>query len=282
MLERLDAMLAEISVFEPIEYIDLYGGEVAILPERYLEELFDVIERYYPGQVSIITNLSRIHPTFLRRRAILSVSYDFDCRQQHEQVFDNMMKYGGDLHVLMLAGRCLIEKDVDEMIRVLNAVANVKTVEIKPYSTNQHNAHGVSFRNYEEFVKKWLVSPIEKRFKFINQQLIENSLAGKANSFSDDHVYITPHGKFAVLEFDANDNEYFEQLDTLLDYYAWTQKERKRVFMNGFCATCPYLGHCLSEHLREVKTLEHSCNGFRHLLDWYKDERMANKTTVLL
>lgn len=278
-LNTLNDRLEEIMNVESIDYIDLYGGEVALLPEGYMEQMFDILENYYEGRVSVITNLSAIHPTFIRRNVVLSVSYDFECREKHELVFQNMIKYPGDLHVLLLAGRCLIQKDVDEMIKTFNILSNVKTVEIKPYSTNQYNAHGVTFKDFEEFVKRWIASPVEKRFEFSNERLIQVSLTGKANAFSDDHIYITPAGKFAVLDFDLNDNEYFQELSSFAEYQLWTQREKKRVHLNGYCGKCEYLGHCLSEHLREVRNMEQSCNGFKHLLDWYKHERMESKTT---
>ena len=275
-LDRLDKLLAEIRTFEPIEYVDLYGGEVALLPEQYMEDMFDVIEKYCSNNVSVITNMSTIHPTFISRDVILSVSYDFDCREKHELVFQNMLKYPGDLHVLLLAGQCLIQKDVDEMIMMFNSLRNIKTVEIKPYSTNQYNEHSVSFTDFEEFVKKWISSPIQKQFGFTNDELILSSLSGEANAFSDDHVYITPFGKLAVLDFDLNDNEYFQEMDSFQHYFQWTKREKSRVHLNGYCGQCEYLGHCLSEHLRDVRDMEQSCNGFKHLLDWYKHERLAS------
>src|SRR5690606_3327439 len=97
-------------------------------------------------------------------------------------------------------------------------------------------------------------------------------IRGEQNSFSDDHIYITPNGEFAVLEFDKNDNEYFMELSSFQDYLDWTMIEKNRVSMNGYCMSCEYYGRCLSEHLREVKDISQSCNGFKHLIDWYKNE----------
>ena len=76
-----------------------------------------------------------------------------------------------------------------------------------------------------------------------------------------------------MLEFDPSDNEFFLELDSFRDYVIWTGKEKITVALNDYCSNCEYYGHCLSEHLREVKDLENSCNGFKHLLDWYQDER---------
>lgn len=157
---------------------------------------------------------------------------------------------------------------------MFNLMDNLESVEIKPYSSNQANQQNVSFRDFEEFVKKWITSDIPKKFTFVNEYLIGESINKQRNSFSDDHIYITPSGRYAVLEFDLNDNEFFLEYDTLDEYYDWCEKEKMRVKKNKFCSECEYFGNCLSEHLREVKDLNNSCNGFKLLLNWYKDERM--------
>jgi len=136
----------------------------------------------------------------------------------------------------------------------------------------------VSYTEYEEFIKKWLISKVNKNFKFTNEYLIESVLTKERNSFSDDHVYITPNGNFGVLEFDLNDNEFFKEYETFEQYLDWCKLEKNRVSKNSYCNRCEYLGNCLSEHLREVKNLDKGCNGFKHLIDWYKNERVEIKT----
>lgn len=274
-LEQLDARLQEVSAVQPITHIDLYGGEISILRLEFLNKMHAVIRKYYSGNINVITNLSHIHPYLLRDDVDVSVSYDFDCREKSHRVLQNIGMIPRDIHILSLANTCLIKKDVDNMIKVFNVFGNIKTVEIKPYSTNQANCEDVSFKDYEEFVKKWIDSPVEKQFHFMNETRIQESLDGTANAFSDDHVYITPSGRFGVLEFDLNDNEFFLELDNMDQYAEWTKREKRRVAANKFCGNCEYFGQCLSEHLREVKNLDNSCNGFKLLLDWY-DERMEN------
>jgi len=268
-MDVLDSRLREVAKYAPIEHLDLYGGEVGLMKEHDWNTMKRVIRTHYDGPINVITNLSRVHPGFLEDDIDLSVSYDFDARQAHQSVRNNMLALPKDFSILMLAGKDLIGKSVDDMIHELNLIGNLKSVEIKPYSTNQANADDVSFRDYEEFIKRWIESPVNKRFEFINEFLIQDSLEGFANSFSDDHIYITPNGKFGVLEFDEHDNEFFQEIDTMHEYKEWTIRERARVGANGTCSSCKYFGKCLSEHLREVKDLTKSCNGFKGLLDWY-------------
>jgi hypothetical protein len=168
----------------------------------------------------------------------------------------------------MLAGPRLIKKSVNEMVRMFNLLNNLQSVEIKPYSANQANELPVSFRDFEEFVKQWIENG-DKKFTLVNEHLLDSVLDRTRSSYSDDHVYITPSGKYGVLEFDLNDREFFLEYDTIEEYFAWCQRERTRTQRNRFCGECQYNGHCLSEHLREVRSLENSCNGFKHLIDWY-------------
>lgn len=268
-LDRLSDMLAEVLIHDSVEHVDLYGGEIALLPNHYLEELKLCLESYGINSVNINTNLSAINEAMFDPYYHISVSYDFTAREQHDKVWRNMALLPVQFSVLMLASDRLITQDVDNMIHQFNLLPNLTSVEIKPYSENQSNSLNVSFKDYEEFVKRWITSPIAKKFDFINEYLIEDVLDKKSNSFSDDHVYITPSGQWAVLEFDLNDKEYFLEYDSFEQYLVWTRLEKERVANNKFCNSCEYYGHCLSEHLREVKDLDNSCNGFKLLIDWY-------------
>ena len=268
-LERLNEMLSEVLMYDSIDHVDLYGGEIALLPDYYLEELKLCLESYGVDSVNINTNLSAINEAMFDPYYHISVSYDFTVREQHDKVWRNMALLPVQFSVLMLASDRLITEDVDNMIQQFNLLPNLTSVEIKPYSENQSNSLNVSFKDYEEFVKQWIDSTVEKKFDFINEYLIQDVLDKKSNSFSDDHVYITPSGRWAVLEFDLNDKEYFLEYDTFEQYVVWTQLEKERVANNKFCNSCEYYGHCLSEHLREVKDLDNSCNGFKLLIDWY-------------
>ena len=274
-MDLLDQRLGEVAAYERIDNIDLYGGEVGLIPADKWDEMKAIIRKHYAGKINVITNLSRIHPGFLADDIELSVSYDFDARQSSGSVRNNMLMLEREFSVLVLASKALLDKDVDAMVSELNMFSNISAVEIKPYSTNQANADPVTFRDFEVFVKKWLKNK-NKRFEFVNQYLIEDVIRGAANSFSDDHVYITPSGKFGVLDFDRNDNEYFLELNGMCDYHKWTVREKCRVGRNTICSSCDYFGKCLSEHLREVKDLRESCNGFKHLVDWYKYERVED------
>jgi len=244
-LDILDKRLGEIT--DEIEHVDLYGGEIGALKKDYFYAMRDVIRKHYKGDINIITNFSMLHEGFFEDDFYLGVSYDFEAREKHDRVFNNMLQSPVPIAVLVLASPKVLAMDVDSMIQQLNLCTSIQSVEIKPYSINQANAHTVTHKDFENFVIKWLEGPIPKNFEFINEEQIKQSLVGIRNAFSNDHVYITPSGKFGVLEFDDNDKEYFLELDSYKDYKLWADKEPD-VNCSDICKSCKYYGHCLTEH----------------------------------
>lgn len=266
-LDKLDGLLAQIPT---IEYIDMYGGEIGVMKPEVFYDYKKVIRNHYDGEINIITNMSMIHDYFFDDDIYLSVSYDFNAREKHDIVFQNMLMSKKPIAVLILASPKVIPMDVDQLIRKLNICNSIESVEIKPYSINQANQHNVTHREFENFVIKWIESPVDKNFQFINEDRIRESIEGTYNAFSDDHVYITPSGRFAVLEFDINDNEYFLELDKYKDYVKWS--EREKLSLSPICQSCKYMGRCLTEHYRYVENLENSCNGYKGLLERYDND----------
>lgn len=274
-LDILEKRLLEIKEKNyQIDHVDLYGGEIALLPEDYLYSLDKLLEKYDNPSINIITNFSKINKYFLEDHVSVSVSFDFEAREKHELVLQNIIKFKKDIAILMLASKDLLKLDVPKIISIFNKIENIKTVEIKPYSKNQANNLEVTDSDFENFIKKWIQSDIEKKFSFINLENIKKSLNKKYNAFSDNHIYINPQGNYAVLEFDESDKEYFLELGSLDEYEKWCEKEKDKVNNNIFCQSCEYRGNCLTEHYRDVKNLENSCNGFKKLLDWSKDLKL--------
>jgi len=272
---KLDELLSQV---HNIEHIDLYGGEIGAMKKSYFYGLKEIIRKHYSGIININTNYSMMHPGFFDNDVYLSVSYDFEAREKSELVFQNMLMSTVPIAVLILASPKVLAKDVHQMINMLNMCSSITSVEIKPYSINQANAHNVTHKDFEDFVIKWLKLKDKMKFEFVNEERIIESMKGRYNAFSDDHIYITPSGKFGVLEFDEEDKEFFLELDSWEQYLDWTKKEKEEM-VSPICASCIYFGNCLTEHYRYVKDLDNGCNGYKGLLDWYG--RLENSESSL-
>jgi hypothetical protein len=265
----LDMLLEEVRELGPIDYVDVYGGEIGVLPDEYLLQFYNTIRKYYDGEINVVTNLSVMKDFFFYDDIKLSVSYDFEHREQHHTVLTNILLCPKEIALLILGTPDVLKRPVLPDVEMLNSIQNITSVEIKPYSTNQSNQYEMKWTDYEEYVKQWIEA--DTNFDFSNERQIQRCLSKEYNSYSDDHLYITPTGDFAVLEFDADDNEYFRAV-TLDEYKTWCEWELV-VAAGGHCMVCKYEGHCLTEHLRHVPDVDNSCNGFHDLLTWYEHEK---------
>lgn len=274
-LDALESRLQELrEEGVSIDHVDLYGGEISLLSEDYLDDVDRLLAGAGRPTINVVTNLYKIHPFFLKDHIDLSVSFDFDCRQSHEKVLANMESIDKEIAVLVLASPELMRKNVEEMVDTFNRVQNVKSVEIKPYSSNQANQLGCSDEDFEEFIKSWIECQTAKNFEFVNLNSIKHAMRGERNAFSDDHLYVTPSGKYGVLEFDGAGREFFLELESFKEYEAWKEHEKSRVGGNSYCSKCEYLGRCLTEHYREVDSVERSCNGYYKLLKWAERQEL--------
>lgn len=271
-IERLDELLSQV---DHIEHIDLYGGEISALPVDYQYDLLNTIRKYYSGTVNVNTNLIRVSPLLTEPDVFTSVSFDGPARDRWDVTLSNLAVLPVDVAVLILCSPKVLEFGAQMMMEIMRGFRNIISVEIKPYSANQSNDLNVDYTQFEDYVKEWLAQRTQNsfHFNFQNEDRMLNVLYGGYHAWSDNHVYITPNGKFAVLEFDMNDREYFLELDNLQLFREWSAVEQNRVVNNSYCSQCKFLGRCLTEHYREVKSLDKSCNGFFHLLEWYDEQK---------
>jgi organic radical activating enzyme len=269
---QLVTRLVELQERYEIGHVDIYGGEVLLLPVDYMNEIKDVLHTHGITSISLITNLSLINEIALDEDYQLTVSYDGAAREKAEQVFMNLILLPREVAILTLASRTFLATvSVDDYVNTMNLMSNVVSVEIKPYSTNQANDHHVPYTDYEQFVYEVAAHP-DRMFQFENENLLNRAIGDSPrNAYSDDHIYITPMGEFAVLDFDDQDREQFVVVDGLDGFEAWCVAEKARIDANLFCGTCQFKGRCLSEHLREVKSLDNSCNGFHNLIRRWGD-----------
>lgn len=265
-LLNLDLLHTKLQTVAPVEHVDIYGGEPATLPQHYVEQLLTVLKSH-THSINVISNFSIVPEWFYRDDITISASYDWDQRQSHDKVLTNIIGFNKPIAILMLATEELCQKDPKEIASVLNSISTVGSLEIKPYSTNQFNQHGMDWTLFENWIKKWLDLPLN--FELVNRKLLDQSINKQYNAYSDNHLYIAPDGEFYVLDFDINDREYFRHIKDLTHYAQWTKDEKQQVTGNKFCSKCQWQGHCVTEHYRNVKTIDRSCNGFKHLLDWY-------------
>lgn len=269
-LTKLTKRLEEISSIREIVNIDLYGGEITILPKEYIEDLLKVIRQFYLGQIQLSTNLTKLPEILIQKNIYITVSWDYKERERYNSTLEKMrhLMFPFSIQMLVSSGmKDWTSKDLSFVQTTLNEIPNLQSFELKPYSSNQANHFKNTNKVFSRFVFYFLEQ--KKNYTFINEVNIQNSLNKLNNSFSDDHIYITPNGEYAVLDFDKSGNEYFKEIDSFMSYIIWCQEEKEDFISNKYCQDCNYFGSCLSEHLRPDEGIDGTCSGFKEILDGY-------------
>lgn len=249
-----------------VDGVELYGGEVTLLPEGYVREIIHICKEKEIS-LSVVTNLIKV-PEWLTDQTLdfeLTVSYDHTVRRNNQTTLTNLLLLDRDFSLNVLVTKELIASSFEDFKVVLSAMGRLQSIDFKPYSKSKHRAEKNDFEAYVKYLIRWLESDTDINIK--NIETIYNSIHGRRNSFSDDHVYLRPNGALSVLDFDENGDEYFLDIDSCEDYEKWTEDEKKRVAIN--CAGCRFIGSCLTEHYRRDDRFDNgTCSGFRNLLDY--------------
>lgn len=268
-LDVLRTRLETISQNYTISHVDVYGGEVTLLPKEYQRSFMDLVESFNPLSVNVVTNFTApLSPILQEYDVDVSVSYDHVARPNYDTVYQNLLLSSHRVVILTLVSREFLDTvDLDEYVRSLSMLQHLVSVDIKPYSTNQSNDHSVSYMEYEDVVRRVIDHP-DRKFHLTNVDQIADVISGQHNAYSDNHLYITPTGDIAVLDFDMEDREYFRVVNDMESYREWILREVV-ITDEGACGVCKYRGGCLSEHIRVVRDVDESCNGFFKLLETY-------------
>jgi len=256
-LEEIQQHLTNISIHKEIEHIDIYGGELSLLPDIYIYSLFDICFSFTKS-VNIISNGTIIKEWMYDTRIDLSFSYDGSIRDKYEQSFKNISTLNRKFHILGLVSK---DFDIKEFTIHTNFLQNCETVELKPYSMSNNSIKLDLNYKFIESVKYLLQNSTKH---IINEERIKRSLSKSYNAFSDNHIYITPNNKLASLEFNKN-IEYFKYYDDFNHF-----KESWNENFSSTCKNCEYFGNCLTEHYRDNENIN-SCSGFYYLLKWYEN-----------
>ena len=128
--------------------------------------------------------------------------------------------------------------------------------------------------NFDEAYIKYVALWLDNSHKTVT----ERRILDKANYFEAPHVFLTPSGDFAILDFDTSGNEFFRTID-ISEIDGILEEESNMVF-GGNCTHCPYVGVCLTEHYRKTDGIDNIyCSGGRILIDAYHS-KMEGKSDI--
>lgn len=270
-LDVLEERLRELVAYREIKHIDVMGGEISNLPYDYFVMLMKTLHKFHDGKPNIYSDLDQL-ASFLKAPNppfTLSVIMNEDEKVHHTMTNLLQIPYEVEMVVLIRKHHTLADDNqIVTTVDSLNRVQNVWSVLFQPYSTSPYLKESLTYKEFEDFLKRFIRSDTFGKV-MMNRKMIEQAIRGERKSYASNHVYITPQGKYAVVSY--SEPEALTTFNTFEQYLDYCEDELRVVAGNPFCGHCPYVGHCLTEGYQRVQSLDHSCNGYRLLLDWYKE-----------
>lgn len=258
-LKLFDKQMEELSKVYDFVYIDLYGGEITLLPEDYIKELISICEKYV-SDISVVTNLIEMPQWLYELKYTVSASWDYIYRPKNELVLKNAEifynKTGKGIPLVLTSPELYKHK---EEIRKLIDKPYIKSFDIKPCMKTSQNGIEKSLEHYEELVKYFIQNPITPFFT--------NSftLTNKKDRYL--HVFLNPNNKFVDVCYDDKGNESFKEVDVY----------NLNDGIPNECITCELYEYCQNEHSNIYLYDGYDCYGLKKLLSWNM-KRIHNAT----
>lgn len=243
-LDKLETKLTEISLKYDIDSIDLYGGEICLLPDDYLMKLILICKKYV-DIIGVITNYTIDKKWLFDRNDIdLSVSWDYIFRDKNEEVLERIKNTKRELGIIMTSPELYDKKY--EIADILNKLDGNYYIDIKPCMPSENNNCKCDLKKYQEFVL-FMISNI--RHKVLNQYYLDNP----PNNLKTPHIFINPDCEVEKLKFNKN-CEYFEKTNNY------------DIELDDKCKNCQYFDDCQTEHDSYLED-EYDCLGMKHLIE---------------
>lgn len=248
--------------------IEIYGGDMALLPKPYVDEIITVC-RKYTDFVTAIGNPWKGYD-LNHYKDVLSIN------MERKDYYDNITKLceNGATDVITVA--LPAEIDEDPVYFLDRYQGSTGSLFIIPYFKSVYNkecSHYLSNREYCEFLIRVIDAYLDRSYTFTlaNIGILEDARNGQYNPFADGSIYIGPDGRLGRPKYNENYEEYFCWYNTVEEWEGDTLKERREAIYT--CGTCQYYGKCVADHMRPFKPGDVCC-GYKPLIEWWEENRV--------
>lgn len=246
---RNDATLLSIKQIKNIlnaydlRFVDIYGGEISLLSDDYIDELMKTLNG---KTISLVSNgidflNSKWKEYCFNDNIKLSFSYDIS-RHNTEKLIQTLRQLDNTSKKYSII--CV---DIDELdYDILQSLKNIESLSIKPYSRSVDNTQ--KYKSYMLSIYQTLHDKYPSLF-----DKLEN-----VNHYRDlvQHYFLLPDGNLYDIRY-QNDKEYFCNL-----------KDCKYNISNN-CLRCKYYRLCFNEHYFGYEPpLFEECIGRKHTMEY--------------
>ena len=276
-LALLEQRLQELTSNTYIECVDVFGGEIGLLPMDYLRELLKLLNKYLvQGQaINLTTNFSNLKILKLVKEfegtcnVGLGLSYNFE--RQNFEAIDLYLRTGKDfpkrLCTLIVVLPSIIKYNIFALLNLCqawykNSGTEISFIRYFPSIYNNKD-YEVSNQLYADYMKALLFTYNKANYSFPLNNI--QQLANPGDPSLNSNIFIQPNGNYAWIQYDGN-REYFKESYNFKDYQAATLKEQEQYQQH--CILCSYYNKCLAEHLNFNSLKDIECCGLKGLLTW--------------
>jgi len=266
---KLRQQLGEVSSKYKIDNINIYGGEVSLLPLTYLEQLIGLCSKY--ARVNIITNFADNKCNeFLKQQNVTistSINEERSCNQQVE--YSLLSTDIENLSLIQVVTPSLLSKTPKEVLDHLELFKkDVGFLQYSPAQMAKVN-YNISNMDFSLFMKGIITEYLSGHYSFeiSNLDQLESVVEWNYNPRMQSILFITPFNEYAGISYE-NYLEHFKVFDKLEDWELACEQEA--IDYNNKCKHCKYYGRCYAEHLKEWKGNDECC-GMKSLVKWYEE-----------
>lgn len=254
-LDILKEMLYELIKKYNIKCINLYGGEISLLSEEYLNNLYEIIKDY---KVSLTTNLSNewILEWAEKRKIRVSVSLNEE-RYDYDKTLEKLknIKNKSNITISSVVLPSLLNKEPEDVMDFYEKLGyNVYFIQYHP--SEYSKLYLIEQKKYNIFLEKML--KINSSIEIENEKVF---LDKGQNPTMKGFIFLTPYGQWQTVYY-KDGVEYYKNFDKIEDWEKFCRQEYDEYFKN--CCLCEYFGHCKAEHLINYK--KPYCSGLFNIL----------------
>ena len=247
--------------------IEIYGGDMALLPKEYIDEVIQIC-RKYTDFVTAIGNPWKIYDP-QHYKNVVSIN------KERKDYFNNITELCENSHLDVITVALPDEMDEDPVYFLDRYQGSTGSLFIIPYFQSVYNTecpHTLTNKEYCEFLIRVIDAYIDREYTFnlANIGILEDARNGQYNPFADGSIYIGPDGRLGRPKYTEDLKEYFEWYDSIAEWEEDTLKERREAIET--CGTCEYYGKCIADHMRPFAK-DDVCCGYKRLVEWCEENR---------
>lgn len=266
-IRKVEEKLRQIAREYLISTIEIYGGDLSLLPQQFLADLNTLCHKFSLEVKYTWDNVESAKELGIKVNQ-LNISINPE-RRDFAKNLEIIKKFPQTNAITVVTSR-VIQTPTQEIMRWFNRYMGPR-VTLMPLS----NIGGSSYiTNYEycNFVIRMLNEPTGGAL-FTNEIKIIDAIRGRYSPAMENNIFINPEGAYCCVEWDDMGQEFFREFSTLQE---WQERCLQEVLeRKQYCGTCEYYMYCMAEHFKRPDQypeqhykLKDTCNGYKPLIKW--------------